>query len=222
MARPTIGSVIEHQGRDGRTYRALRFVAYGKRRHVSLGPVSMADAERELSHVIADVQRGKWQPPTAVQPPREPEPLPTFHEFSAEWWTLHVGDWQPKTVTDYRWRLEQNLLPFFETMRLDGITFDTVERYIAAKRSEKQPLGASSINKTVILLAAILETAVERELIGRNPAKGKRRRLRERAPVRSYLDAAGQITALLDAAANWIGRRPRSGHTSSVARCWRR
>ena len=96
-------------------------------------------------------------------------------------------------------------------MRLDGITFDTVERYIAAKRSEKQPLGASSINKTVILLAAILETAVERELIGRNPAKGKRRRLRERAPVRSYLDAAGQITALLDAAANWIGRRPRSG-----------
>jgi hypothetical protein len=32
MARPTTGSVIEHKGRDGRTYRSLRFVACGKRR----------------------------------------------------------------------------------------------------------------------------------------------------------------------------------------------
>jgi integrase len=53
---------------------------------------------------------------------------------------------------------------------------------------------------TVTLLGAILERAVERDLVARNPAKGKGRRVRERAPTRSYLDAAGQITALLDAA----------------------
>jgi integrase len=34
----------------------------------------------------------------------------------------------------------------------------------------------------------------------RNPAHGRGRRARERAPTRSYLDAASQITALLDAA----------------------
>ena len=60
MARQTVGAVVERQGKDGHTYRALRFVAYGKRRHVSLGTVGAAEAERELSHVIADAQRGRW------------------------------------------------------------------------------------------------------------------------------------------------------------------
>jgi integrase len=53
---------------------------------------------------------------------------------------------------------------------------------------------------TVTLLGAILESALERELIGRNPARGKRRRVRERAPARSYLESAGQVEALLNAA----------------------
>lgn len=45
-----------------------------------------------------------------------------------------------------------------------------------------------------------LEGAVERELIPRNPAKGKSRRAREHEPKRSYLDTAQQIGALLAAA----------------------
>ncbi len=91
-------------------------------------------------------------------------------------------------------------------MQLDAITFDTVERYIAAKLAEEKPLSSRSINMTVTLLATILEAAVERELITRNPAKGKGRRLRERTPARSYLDAAGQIEALLDAAGELDGQ----------------
>ncbi len=51
-----------------------------------------------------------------------------------------------------------------------------------------------------MLLSAILETAEERELIARNTARGKRRRLRVRQPKRTYLDTATQIGALLDAA----------------------
>jgi integrase len=200
MARPTVGAVVEHQGKDGRTYRALRFVAYGKRRHVSLGAVSAEEAERELSHVIADVQRGKWQPPRAVEVPAEKEAAPTFHEFAEEWWVRNEAQLAPNTQADYKWRLTVHLIPYFGEMRLDRITFDTVERYIAAKLAEENPLSARSINMTVTLLGAILERAVERELLDRNPAKGKGRRVRERAPTRSYLDAAGQITALLDSA----------------------
>jgi len=200
MPRPTKGSVIEHQGRDGRTYRALRFVAYGKRRHVSLGPVTTEEAHRELSHVVADVQRGRWKPPTLVDAPAEPTEIPTFHAFAEEWWTLHEGQISAGTQADYRWRLQVHLVPWFGELQLSAITFDTVERYIAAKLAEDDPLSARSINMTVTLLGAILERAVERELIPRNPAKGKPRRVRERAPARSYLDAAGQIVALLDAA----------------------
>jgi integrase len=74
-----------------------------------------------------------------------------------------------------------------------------VDRYRLAKVREGN-LGATSINKTLTTLAAILETAVEYELIDRNPARGRRRRLPAAAPRRSWLDRAGHIAALLDGA----------------------
>jgi integrase len=106
-----------------------------------------------------------------------------------------------RSARPYTWRLEVHLVPYFGAMALDAITFDTVESYIAAKLAdEEHPLSARSINMTLTLLAAILETAMERELITRNPAKGKGRRARERAPKRSYLETAAQVRALLVAA----------------------
>jgi integrase len=200
MARKITGAVVEHTGRDGWTYRSLRFTAYGKRRFVSLGPVSGGDAQRELRHVLADVERGTWTPPQPVEAPAEPERVPTFHEFAELWWIRNQAELRPSTRVDYRWRLEKHLLPFFADQRLDGITFDLVERYITAKLAEAEPLSPRSINMTLTLMAAILEGAVERELIARNPAKGKSRRVREHEPRRSYLDTAEQMAALLDAA----------------------
>jgi integrase len=195
---------VEHTGRDGRTYRALRFTApdangKGKRRFESLGPVSEAQAQRELRHVLADVERGTWRSRKDVEAPAELAPMPTFHEFAERWWARNELRWQPATVADYRWRLEQHLLPFFADYQLDAITFDLVERYIDVKLREDEPLAPRSINMTLTLMAAILEVAVERELIPRNPAKGKHRRAPERAPRRTYLDRAEQIAALLAA-----------------------
>ena len=83
----------DHEGRDGLTYRSLRFTAYGKRRRVPLGPVSESDAEIALRHTLADVERGVWKPPAVVEPPREAEPVPSFHEFAEEWWTLTRANW---------------------------------------------------------------------------------------------------------------------------------
>jgi hypothetical protein len=220
MARPTRGSVTEHVGRDGLTYRSLRFTAYGKRRRVPLGPVSEADAQSALRHALADVERGVWKPPAVVEPPREAEQAPTFHEFAEEWWTLREGQLAPKTQADYGWRLQVHLIPWFGKQRLDAITFDAVERYIAAKFAEDDPLSARSINMTVTLLAAILERAVKRKLIDHNPAKDKDLRVKEREPVRSYLDSAEQIVALLDAAGELDRKASKGGaHTSSAARC---
>jgi hypothetical protein len=199
MPRPTTGKVLEHVGVDGLTYRSLRFVAFGKRRYVSLGPVSAEAAEQALRHTIADVERGSWEPPR--QAASEHEPIPTFHAYAEDWWLRNEKQLAPSTQLDYRWRLETHLLPFFARHRLDEITFDQVERYIARKLDESHPLSPRSINMTVTLLGAILEGAVERELIPRNPARGRGRRVRERAPRRSYLETAEQIGALLDAAA---------------------
>ena len=200
MPRRPTGQVVEHHGRGGRTFRALRFTAYGKRRYVSLGAVSAEEAERALRHTMADVERGTWQPLQHAEPPPERETIPSFHEYAEDWWLRNERQLAPNTQLDYRWRLETHLLPFFGQHRLDEITFDEVERYIAGKLAEANPLSPRSINMTVTLLGAILEGAVERGLIARNPARGRGRRVRERTPRRSSLETARQITALLDAA----------------------
>ncbi|HEX4482395.1 MAG TPA: site-specific integrase [Solirubrobacteraceae bacterium] len=201
MPRPATGSIVERRGVDGRVYRSLRFRALGQRRTMPLGPVSRVDAERELAFVMADVERGRWLPPNTIETPAEPE-IPTFHSFAERWWLLHERTWRPKTVNDYRWKLEAHLIPFFGELRLNRITVAEVEQYAATKLAEEpRPLSPRSINASITLLAQILEAAVDRDLMTRNPARGRGRKIRERPPVRSYLETAGQISALLEAAA---------------------
>lgn len=61
-------------------------------------------------------------------------------------------------------------------------------------------ITARSINQTITRLAPILEYALEYEYIARNPARGRRRRLKAPTAPRPWLDRADHITALLDAA----------------------
>jgi integrase len=103
------------------------------------------------------------------------------------------------TLLDYEWQLTQHLLPFFARHALSEITIAEVDRYRRLKVREGR-LSAASINKTIARLAQILDVAVERELVDRNPARGTRRRLKQRKPVRTTLDRADQIEALISAA----------------------
>jgi integrase len=200
MPRRATGRIVEHHGAHGRTYRALRFTAYGSRRYVSLGPVSAEEAAQALRHTMADVERGAWRPVRAATEPSEPT-IPTFHAFAEEWWVLRESQWAHKTRLDYRWKLEYHLLPRFGHLRLSEIGVADVERYAAAKLIEKpRPLSPRSVNATITLLGMILEAALDRDLIGRNPARGRGRKVRERAPRRTYLETAEQIASLLDAA----------------------
>jgi integrase len=238
MPRPATGQVVERRGKDGRTYRSLRYRAGGKRYTQPLGAVPRDEAETALRHRMADIERG-WTPPERVEALVEAK-IPTFHEFAAQWWTLSEGQWAPNTRADYRWRLEEHLLPFFETMTMDQITGTVVKRYVAEKLGEGQrireaaekgkplmrdytdrngrdgtrplrPLSARSINMTVTLLGAILDAAIDDDDLGgrmpRNAARG--RRIKERAPSRTYLDTADQIAALLDAAGELDRGAPR-------------
>lgn len=122
-------------------------------------------------------------------------------------------------MDDYKWRLERvgGLIDYFGKVPLDKITYDTVERYIAAKLGESPRLSPRAINMLLTLLATILESALERELIARNPAKGKRRRVPERTPQRTYLDSADAIMALL-AAGEEMDARARGRHRDEHVR----
>ncbi len=217
MARKPTGAVLSHTGNDGRTYRSLRFTAYGTRRFVSLGPVTEAEAQRKLRHVLADVERDKWEP-ERIEAQREPEATKTFHAYAEEWWLLNVRRWSPRTVEDYKWRLERDggLVDHFGEMPLDRITVDTVEGFVAAKLAEGT-LSPRSINMQVVLLAQILEAALDRGLIPKNPAVGKKRRAPERRPQRSYLDSADSIESLLDAAGQMDADRRDQVHRRAIA-----
>jgi integrase len=68
------------------------------------------------------------------------------------------------------------------------------------RKRTRRALSVTSINKTITRLGQILEVAVEYGLIGANPAKGRRRRLKPQKPAPVWLDRAEHIEALLDAA----------------------
>jgi integrase len=154
-------------------------------------------AKDELERKLAAVKLGQWRPPAAQEVVQAPPEIPGFHVFSSEWWERKKDQLAAKTQIDYRWRLN-HLLLFFETYALDAIDVDAVDRFVSLKL--KEGLSPRSTNMQVILLAAILEDGVERGLIASNPARGRRRRAKERAPLRLYLENAGQIEALLNAA----------------------
>lgn len=199
MARKASGSVIEPK--DGRAW-AIRFRAYGKRRYVALGTSregwNRQKAEEELRHVLADVERGTWQPhePVPVEGPAE---VPTFHEFATEWLDGRRDEIRPRTVADYEWAFGYHLLPFFAKHRLTAITVVEVDRYKAAKLREGK-LGASQINKTLKLLAMVMDVAIEYELVERaNPARGRRRRVKVQKPKRTWVEPE-QLLALIESA----------------------
>ena len=66
-------------------------------------------------------------------------------------------------------------------------------------------LSNGSINKTTDVLSQILEAAVEYGHLTRNPAKGKRRRLPNSKPPRTWIDRSDHIAALLAGAAELDG-----------------
>lgn len=229
MARQSTGGVVEKQTARGTSY-GIRFRAGGQRRFVHVGYANdgwtRRRAEEELSNVLADVRRGIWKP---VVVPAMPKEEPTFHEFASAWFEaqrLEGGrrgkGLSAKGSTDLEWRLRKHLLPAFAKFRLSEITVEEIDKYRRRQVAQAErrraallagdplrdehgrllrPMSASSINKTITTLAAILEQAVEYELITRNPARGRRRKLVEGQTRRTRLDRADHIVALLDAAA---------------------
>lgn len=210
MARKIKGTVLERPTKRGTVY-ALRFTALGARQYVTLGTTEddwdRQRAEGELTFVLGQVERGLWEPPR-----KEPEPapaaraMPTFGEFAGQWLEAQKleGGRRGKGLTevglaDLTWRLSKHLLPVFARVPLDAISVEDVDRYRRAKSTEGD-LCATSINKTLATLSAVLELAAEYGLIERNVALGRRRRLAAVQPRRAYIDRAEHISALLDAA----------------------
>ncbi len=207
MARPATGQVVVRKRKDDRVY-ALRFRANGERQYLTLGTADegwdQRRAEEALKDELAKVRAGVWRP-------ARPEPAsvttdPTFHEFASEWFEAKQYEIRPNTASSYRNDLTNHLLPHFARHRLSQITIEEVDRYRNAKVREGE-LKPRSINMHLALLAQILEVAVEREHLSRNPASGRRRRLKAPRPRPVHLDTAEHIAVMLEAASLLDGDR---------------
>jgi hypothetical protein len=125
MGRRATGQIITTPNEHGTSY-AVRFTAFGKRRFQTIGHsadgMTRADAERELQHIMADVQRGLWQPPAPNRDVEPPSEEANFHEFASEWWEAKRPELAENTQKAYLWHLRDHLLPFFKDHRLSEIT----------------------------------------------------------------------------------------------------
>lgn len=228
MARKRDGQVVERVWKSGRGY-ALRFIAYGERYYLTLGLETdgwtRTRAEQELANVMADVRRGIWIPPKPTKPSNtdgQPAEALRFGAFATERLAARKLEVSPRSHEYEQWALELHLLPYFATWRLADITIEAVDEYRAfkvrqseqrratrdqqkgkpRKRGEQlpRPVGAATINKTIDVLQAYLQVALEYGHLPSNPAAGRRRRLKVPARRPVHLDSLEQILALLDAA----------------------
>lgn len=208
MGRKATGQVREIPNRNGSISYAIRFLAYGRRRQVTLGRsdegYTRKAAEIELENTLADVRRGIWQPDAPIAAPNATTETPTFHEFASEWLEMKEPEVAPKTAAGYRWALELHLLPVFAGYPLDQIGVADIDRYKSAKLREGA-LGPAQINKTTKLMAQILDRAMEYGVLpeGRNVARGKGRRLREPKPERIWVEPE-QLPSLLHSASRQL------------------
>ncbi len=233
---PQNGQVLTRMWKSGRGF-ALRFIAYGERRYLTLGTEhdgwTREKAQTELDNILADVRRGIWIPPDrnrkkATSPVEEPAAAVRFHEFASK----HVGarrlEVSERMHEFETWALTQHLLPYFASWPVADFDIEGVDDYRGFKVEQAfqrrqaiekgnpmrdadgrmlKPLSASSINKTIDVLQSVLAVAVERKILDTNPAAGRRRRLKKQAKRPVHLDNVHQIQALLDAAAE-LDRNP--------------
>src|SRR5215207_7007558 len=179
------------------------------------GSRSATRAQEALKDRLAAVRLGSYVAPRAAARTDGNGAEPTFHEFSSRWFAMAATELRESTAEVYKWHLSDHLLPFFQHHPLSDITVAEVDRYrqhkvrerdlLRARRgagetTDHRPLSNETINKTIVRLGQVLDLAVEYGHIPANPARGKRRKLKTSRPARSYLDTAGQISALLDAA----------------------
>ena len=160
---PGLGVRVRPTG--GKTWVLLEEIG-GRSKRVSLGPVStMAVAEaRRACHE----RRAR---PELAEPARAMRAVPLFREFAeAEWKEAHFHRYKPATRSGIMSTLEGRILPTFGSRPLDRIAPAEVRKWFDAG-SGTAPGGA---NRGLALLRQIMNFAIARGHIAKNPTRGIR------------------------------------------------
>jgi integrase len=124
--------------------------------------LTRTDAERWLSVVEADLLRGRWIDPVAGQVP--------VRDYAERWIDERPG-LAPRTVELYRSMLQCHIAPELGDLTLADVTPARVRSW--RKALLDAGLSGVTVAKAYRLLKAMLNTAVDDELIRRNPCRIK-------------------------------------------------
>jgi integrase len=139
-----------------------------------------ADADDWLAEKQTEIRRGEWRDPESG--------AVSFRAYADKW--VEERELAPLTQDLYRYLLDKHLFAFAES-DLDEITAPSVREW----RTERlRATGARTITaKAYRLLKAIMETAVDDELIQRNPCRieggGKEKAVERRIATVPQVDA---------------------------------
>jgi hypothetical protein len=122
-----------------------------------------AEAARFLATVEADVFRKVWRDPATA--------AVSFGEVAELWfaWKIHL---RVTTQLTYRGLLDHHVLPALGGRAIGSITSLDVQAWLADRRRNSR-LGSNSLSKAYRVLKAVMESAVDAELIARNPCRVK-------------------------------------------------
>jgi integrase len=185
------GTVIVYDGARGKTYRIQYRDASGRQVKETLrGVTSKREAEAELADRISRVANKHY---------RRPKPV-TFKDFARTWLEDSQGPegWSPATIRKYEATIKQRLSPHFGHYKLREIRRSHVKSFLGDLiNPDKGNLAPRTANLVIVVLHAILQEAIERDLLEANVASGVRAKEREYKPRALTADEAQIVRAHL-------------------------
>jgi integrase len=164
----------------------------GKPRFKTVGP-KLAEARRQRQLLAAKAELGQLAPPSRLN----------FAELAETWLEgfeaqVNAGERGERTLENYRYHLDKNLLPTLGKKRLAEISTDDCARLVAQLRA--RGLAAKTIAGALVPLGRIFALALRRGYLSENPLSRLERSERPRLHRREQrvLNHA-QISALLAA-----------------------
>lgn len=187
--RNAIGRSSVSQGSDGRWHG-----------YVSAG-TDPASGQRRRIHVVARTEKAAWEKVASVERDRRmgmiaPQRGSEFEEWVNEWLAGVARSRRPSTVTNYRSKVTQYLLPAFGNLKLSQITSAKVARLYDDMLA--RGLSPTTVHNTGIVLSACLNEAVAAGRLGYNPASPKRARRPQLPRARATVLEDDEYQAVID------------------------
>jgi integrase len=194
--RPTVrprGSLLPRQNKNGTTTWYIKYSVEGRPVKKAIGP-SRREAQRALIAALAAVDQGALRAPSREK----------FCDAADRWLARKRPRVERSTYRGYEIEIRTRLKPTFGHLKLQQITRERIERYLA-DLDQQGKLSRKTINDSLIPLRQILDRAVRDGVMAQNPAASSREerlKLPYERPTMLYLSRSA-LPIYLDACSDW-------------------